>query len=200
MKSLLKLTSKFSSQKIHSTTILAIKKNNKVVIIGDGQVTQGSVLIKSDARKIRELKKGIISGFAGTLADCLTLTQELEKYIDKYAGFPLIKPCIELAIKWRTEKNFNKLEASVLVVDNKNIIELDGDGNVLVHEKYRALGSGGLFAECATEALYDLEEDVEVIGRRAMEIAAKKCIYTNGNFVVRTLDESDNVDIDVERE
>lgn len=200
MKNILKASKKYFTSKIHSTTILAIKKNKKVVIIGDGQVTQGSVLIKSDARKIRELKKGIISGFAGSLADCLTLTQELEKYIDKYQGFPLLKPCIELAIKWRTEKNFNKLEASVLVIDNKNIIEIDGQGNVLVHEEYRALGSGGLFAECATEALYDLEEDAEVIAKRAMEIAAKKCIYTNNNFIMRTIEVEDSVKVEKEKE
>ena len=179
---------KFSTKKIHSTTVLAVKKNNEVFMIADGQVSQGDVIIKTNANKIREIKPNVVAGFAGSLADALTILDELEKYIDKYQNFSLLKPCIELAIKWRTEGAYKRLEASVLVSDHENLIELDGQGNVLVHDKYRAIGSGGPFAECATEALYDFEDyDSEKIAKRAMEIAASKCVFSNNNFNMKKI-------------
>lgn len=138
----------FGDMKIRSTTVLAVKKNQELIIIADGQVTQGNVIIKDNAHKLRQLRPNIICGFAGSLADAFTILDELEKFIDKYHNFSLLKPCIELAIKWRTEGAYKRLEASVLVGDHDNLIELDGEGNVLVHEKFRAIGSGGLYAEC----------------------------------------------------
>ena len=138
----------FSDMKIHSTTVIAVKKNGSLVIMADGQVTQGNVIIKGNAHKLRQLRPNIICGFAGSLADAFTILDELEKFVDKYQNFSLLKPCIELAIKWRTEGAYKRLEASVLVGDNDNLIELDGEGNVLVHDRFRAIGSGGLYAEC----------------------------------------------------
>ena len=138
----------FSTDKIRSTTVIAVKKNKELTIMADGQVTQGSVIIKDDAHKLRQLRPNIICGFAGSLADAFTILDELEKFIDRYQNFNLLKPCIELAIKWRTEGAYKRLEASVLVGDHDNLIELDGEGNVLLHDRFRAIGSGGTYAEC----------------------------------------------------
>ncbi len=190
MQRILKGLVRFASgdKKIRSTTVLAVKKDNELFMIADGQVTQGSVVVKDNANKVREIKPGVLCGFAGSLADAFTIVDELEKHIDKYQNFSLLKPCIELAIKWRTEGAYKRLEATVLVADLENLIELDGDGNVLVHDRFRAIGSGGLFAECAAEALYEFEGySAEGIARRSMEIAASKCIYSNSNFVSRKL-------------
>ena len=126
-----------------------IRKNKEVFMIADGQVTQGDVVVINSANKIRELRPGVVCGFAGSLADAFTILDQLEKYIEKYQNFSLLKPCIELAMKWRTEGSYKRLEASVLVSDLENLIELDGNGNVLVHDRFRAIGSGGLFAECS---------------------------------------------------
>ena len=138
----------FSEAKIRSTTVIAVKKAGELVIMADGQVTQGNVIIKDNAHKLRQLRPTVICGFAGSLADAFTILDELEKFIDKYQNFNLLKPCIELAIKWRTEGAYKRLEASVLVGDADNLIELDGEGNVLVHDRFRAIGSGGIYAEC----------------------------------------------------
>ena len=102
-----------------------------------------------------------------------------------------MKPCIELAKKWRTEASYKKLEATLLVTDSKELVEIDGDGNVMVHDRFRGIGSGGHFAECAAEALYDLEEfDSYMIATKAMQIASHKCIYTNSNFVIERITDS----------
>ena len=135
-------------EKIRSTTVIAVKKRGELVIMADGQVTQGNVIIKGDAHKLRDVRPGVICGFAGSLADAFTILDELERFIDKYAHFTLLKPCIELAIKWRTEGAYKRLEASVLVGDASSLIELDGEGNVLIHDRFRAIGSGGIYAEC----------------------------------------------------
>lgn len=150
------------------------------------------MLIKHDAKKIREIKPGIICGFAGSLADCLTLIDHLEKFIDKFPKHRLLKPCIELAIKWRTDNYFKRLEASVLVADKNELIEIDGCGNVLVHDRFRSIGSGGTFAECAAEALYEMDNlDAMTIARKSMEIASLKCIYTNNNFIIKSLNDNE---------
>ena len=142
------LSRSFTQPKIRSTTVIAVKKGKELVIIADGQVTQGNVIIKENAHKLRQLRPGVICGFAGSLADAFTILDELEKFMDKYQNFSLLKPCIELAIKWRTEGAYKRLEASVLVGDADTLIELDGEGNVLVHDRFRAIGSGGIYAEC----------------------------------------------------
>lgn len=179
--------SRFCSS-IRSTTIFAIRKNLKTIIMGDGQVTQGSLQIKDNAHKIKQIRQGVYCGFAGSLADCITLMEQLEVFVDKYPRHQLLKPCIELAKKWRTEPSYKRLEASLLVVDKREIIEIDGCGNVMVHDKFRGIGSGGPYAECAAEALYDLEDfDSEMIAQKAMHIASSKCIYTNNNFVIERI-------------
>lgn len=153
-----KLGALYSSEsKKHSTTILVVKKDKEIFMIGDGQVSQGYTVVKGDARKVRVLREGIICGFAGSVSDAFTLMENLEKELDKYHGFPLLKPCIELSKHWRSSKSqyflifgrhLRHLEATMIVCDNSNIIELDGAGNVLEIENVRGIGSGGLFAEC----------------------------------------------------
>ena len=133
---------------MHSTTILVVKKNGETVMMGDGQISQGSSIVKGNARKVRLLKEGIICGFAGTTADAISLLELLEKEINSFESFPLLKPCTELAKQWRANKMLRHLQASILVCDKDCIVELDGEGNVLEIPAIRGIGSGGLFAEC----------------------------------------------------
>ena len=179
----------FSSISKHGTTILAVNKDNRTVLIGDGQITQGSQIIKSSANKLRTLAPEVVTGFAGSLADCLTLLDELDILIKKYEGFPLLKPCVALTQLWRTEKKYQKLEASILVCSNKNeIIELDGVGNILTFEGVRSIGSGSVFAESAALALLDIPGlSAMDIANKAMKIAADKCCYTSNQFKILEL-------------
>jgi len=176
------------AERKRATTILAVKKNNQTFLIGDGQVSQGSAIVKANARKVRILKEGIVCGFAGGAADAIALMELLEKEIDKYAGFSLLKPCTELAKQWRSNKMLRELKATILVADKEHIIELDGEGNVFEITGIRGIGSGGLFAECAAEALFDMPLSAKEIGEKAMKIAASKCVYTNDSFISHLLD------------
>ena len=135
-------------QRIRSTTILVVKKDGQTVIMGDGQVSQGSSVVKVNARKVRLLKEGVICGFAGSTADAVALLELLEKEINNYEGFSLLKPCTELAKQWRSNKMLRHLQASILVCDKDTVVELDGEGNVFEIPSIRGIGSGGLFAEC----------------------------------------------------
>lgn len=136
------------SNRKRSTTVLAVKKNNQTFMIGDGQVSQGSSVVKANARKVRVIREGIVCGFAGGAADAIALMELLEKEIDKYQGFSLLRPCTELAKQWRSNKLLRHLSATMLVADKEHIIEMDGEGNVFEIDSIRGIGSGGLFAEC----------------------------------------------------
>lgn len=173
----------------YGTTILAVRKNGKVVIAGDGQVTLGNQILKSNARKVRRLSDGkVIAGFAGATADAFTLFERLEGKLDKHPG-QLMRACVELAKDWRTDRYLRRLEAMMAVADRDVSLILSGTGDVLEPEDgLIGIGSGGAFALAAARALADLPDmDADAIARKAMKIAADICIYTNNELVIETL-------------
>src|SRR6187431_3826968 len=173
----------------HGTTIIGVRKNNKAVIAGDGQVSLAQTIIKPNARKVRRLGDGsVIGGFAGATADAFTLFERLESKLERHQG-QLLRAAVELAKDWRTDKYLRNLEAMMIVADKEVTLILTGNGDVLEPAAgVAAIGSGGNFALAAASALFDYEEDAEVIARKAMKIAADICVYTNGNLTVESLD------------
>ena len=175
-----------------STTILPVRKGNDVVIAGDGQVTLGQTVMKSNARKVRRLGKGdVIAGFAGATADAFTLFERLESKLEQYPG-QLTRACVALAKDWRMDRYLRRLEAMMLVADKDVGLVLTGSGDVLEPEadetgSVTAIGSGGNNALAAARAMLDGPRDAEAIARRAMNIAAEFCVYTNHNIVVETI-------------
>jgi len=167
-----------------STTILAVRRNKQAIIIGDGQVSLGPTIFKSDAKKIRKLGDGVLCGFAGSAADGLTLVERLESQIEKFPNQTL-RACVNVAKAWRTEKYLKHLEASIIVIDKDYLIELDGTGNVVeITDGIIGIGSGGLFAVSAAKALLaHTDMTAEQIAEHSMKIAADICIYTNHNWV-----------------
>lgn len=174
---------------MHATTIVTVRKGGKVVIAGDGQVSLGQTIMKGNARKVRRLGKGnVIAGFAGATADAFTLLERLETKLEQYPD-QLTRACVELAKDWRTDRYLRRLEAMMLVADKSVTLALTGTGDVLEPEHgVMAIGSGGNYALAAARALMDTDKDAEEIARKAMQIAAEICVYTNGNFVVESLD------------
>jgi len=178
-----------SNELWHGTTILAVRKNGKVVIAGDGQVTLGSTVIKANARKVRRLGDGsVIGGFAGATADAFTLFERLEAKLEKHPG-QLTRACVELAKDWRTDRYLRRLEAMMAVADKDVSLVLTGTGDVLEPEEgLIGIGSGGNYALSAARALIDIEGlEAEAIARKAMKIAAQICVYTNENVTVESL-------------
>lgn len=173
----------------HGTTILSVRKGDKVVIAGDGQVSLGNTVFKSNARKVRPLADGkVIVGFAGATADAFTLFERLEAKLEQYPA-QLTRACVELAKDWRTDRYLRRLEAMMLVADKSVTLALTGTGDVLEPEHgVMAIGSGGNYALAAARALIDTDLEAEEVARRAMQIAADICVYTNHNIVVETLD------------
>lgn len=175
---------------MYGTTIITVRKGNKVVIAGDGQVTLGQTIMKGNARKVRRIGKGgsVIAGFAGATADAFTLLERLESKLEQYPD-QLMRACVELAKDWRTDRYLRRLEAMMLVADKNVTLTLTGLGDVLEPEDgIMAIGSGGNFALSAARALVDTDLDAETIARKAMTIASEICVYTNSNFIVETLD------------
>jgi ATP-dependent HslUV protease subunit HslV len=173
----------------HGTTILSLRKGGQVVVAGDGQVTFGQTVIKSNAKKVRRLGDGsVIAGFAGATADAFTLFERLEAKLEHHSG-QLTRACVELAKDWRTDRYLRRLEAMMAVADSKTSLVLSGTGDVLEPEDgLIGIGSGGMYALAAARALIDRDDmDAETIARRAMAIAAQICIYTNDNVVVEKL-------------
>ena len=174
---------------LHGTTILSVRKGKKVAIAADGQVSLGSTVIKSTAKKLRTLADGkIFVGFAGSTADALTLYEMLEGKLEKY-NYQLTRACVELAKDWRTDKYLRKLEAMMIVVDKDTSLILTGNGDVLEPEDgVAAIGSGGSYAKSAACALLDVDGyDAEAIVRKSMLIAADICVFTNHNITVEVL-------------
>jgi ATP-dependent HslUV protease subunit HslV len=173
----------------HGTTILSVRKNGKVVIAGDGQVSLGQTVIKGNARKVRPLGGGqVITGFAGATADAMTLFERLEAKLEQYPS-QLTRACVDMAKDWRTDRYLRRLEAMMIVADKNVTLVLTGTGDVLEPEKgVVAIGSGGNYALAAARALADTDLGAEEIARKAMAIAAEICVYTNGNLTVETLD------------
>ncbi|MFD1200159.1 ATP-dependent protease subunit HslV [Brucella gallinifaecis] len=174
---------------IYGTTIVTVRKGNKVVIAGDGQVSLGNTVMKGNARKVRRIGKGnVIAGFAGATADAFTLLERLEAKLEQYPD-QLMRASVELAKDWRTDRYLRKLEAMMLVADSKVTLALTGTGDVLEPEHgVMAIGSGGNYALAAARALIDTDLDAEEIARKAMGIAADICIYTNHSILVESLD------------
>ncbi|WP_142415914.1 ATP-dependent protease subunit HslV [Bartonella massiliensis] len=175
---------------MYGTTIITVRKDGKVVMAGDGQVSLGQTIMKGNARKVRRLGKSgsVIAGFAGATADAFTLLERLETKLEQYPD-QLMRACVELAKDWRTDRYLRRLEAMMLVADKKVTLALTGLGDVLEPEDgVMAIGSGGNFALSAARALIGLDLDAETIARKAMAIAAKICVYTNDHFTIETLD------------
>ena len=178
-----------SSPLWHGTTILSVRKGGRVVIAGDGQVSFGQTVMKSNAKKVRRVAKGdVIAGFAGATADAFTLFERLEAKLEKHPG-NLTRACVELAKDWRTDRYLRRLEAMMAVADKDVSLLLSGSGDVLEPEGgVIAIGSGGNYALAAARALIDVEGlDAEAIARKAMDIAADICVYTNHNLVIEKL-------------
>ena len=175
----------------HGTTILTVRKGGKVVIGGDGQVSIGQTVIKSNAKKVRKLGKGdVIGGFAGATADAFTLFERLESKLEQYPG-QLTRAAVELAKDWRTDRYLRRLEAMMIVADKDVSLVLTGTGDVLEPEAgVMAIGSGGNFALAAARALADSRLDAEAIVRRSLAIAAEICVYTNANVVIESLEDA----------
>ncbi|MGB7288270.1 MAG: ATP-dependent protease subunit HslV [Salaquimonas sp.] len=175
---------------MYSTTIVTVRKNGKVVIAGDGQVSLGNTVMKGNARKVRRIGKDsqVITGFAGATADAFTLLDRLEKKLEQYPE-QLMRACVELAKDWRTDKYLRNLEAMMLVADKDITLCVTGNGDVLEPEGgIMAIGSGGNYALSAARALADTEMNAEDIARKAMQIAGEICIYTNNNVVLEIMD------------
>jgi ATP-dependent HslUV protease, peptidase subunit HslV len=173
----------------HGTTILSVRKDGKVVMIGDGQVTMGQTVVKNNARKLRRLGNGsVIGGFAGATADALTLFERLETKLEQYPE-QLARAAVELAKDWRTDRYLRRLEAMMAVADKSASLILTGTGDVLEPEGgLIGIGSGGNYALAAARALIDIPGlDAEAIARKAMAIAADICIYTNDKITIETL-------------
>ena len=173
----------------HGTTILSVRKGGRVIIAGDGQVSMGQIVIKSNARKVRRIGDGsIVAGFAGATADAFTLFERLEAKLEKHPG-QLTRACVELAKDWRTDRFLRRLEAMMAVADKTTSLILSGTGDVLEPEDgLIGIGSGGAYALAAALALIDRDDlDAEAIARKAMGIAADICVYTNKEVVIESL-------------
>ena len=178
------------SQVWHGTTILSVRRGGQVVIAGDGQVSLGATVIKSNARKVRRLGDGaILAGFAGATADAFTLFERLEAKLEKHPG-QLTRACVELAKDWRTDRYLRRLEAMMAVADRSVSLVLTGTGDVLEPEDgLIGIGSGGSYALAAARALATVDGlTARESAARAMRIAGEICVYTNANVVIESLD------------
>lgn len=178
-----------NAQKWRGTTILSIRKNRKVVVAGDGQVSMGHTVLKSNARKVRRLGKNneIIAGFAGATADAFTLFERLEAKLEAHPG-QLTRACVELAKDWRTDKYLRRLEALMAVCNAETSLILTGTGDVVEpQDGIIGIGSGGNYALAAARALKDLDLTAHEIATRAMKVAAEICVYTNDNVTIEEL-------------
>ena len=174
---------------LHGTTVLAVRRNGRVVIGGDGQVTLGGTVMKGNARKVRRLYQNkIIAGFAGGTADAFTLFERIEGKLEKHGG-NLTRSAVELAKDWRTDRLLRRLEALLIVADLQNLLILSGSGDVIEPEHdLAAIGSGGAYAQAAAQALLlHTELDARAIAEQALKIAAGICIYTNENLTFEEL-------------
>jgi len=176
-------------QKIRSTTILAVRRNGKIAMAGDGQVTMGETVMKPNAKKVRKIYEGkIITGFAGATADAFTLLDKFEVKIKEYAG-DLTRSAVELAKEWRTDKMLRNLQALLLVADKEKTLLISGTGDVIEPESNAiAIGSGGNYAYSAALAYLDATNlEAKEIALKSLEIAGKICIYTNDTITVEEL-------------
>jgi ATP-dependent HslUV protease subunit HslV len=177
-------------EQFHGTTIMSARRDGKVALGGDGQVTLGNVVVKASARKVRRLYQDrILAGFAGGTADAFTLFERFEAKLDKHQG-NLLRSAVELAKDWRTDRMLRRLEAMLAVADRESSLIITGMGDVIEPELgLIAIGSGGPYAQSAARALLENTQlDAETVVRKALSIAADLCIYTNQQIFVETLD------------
>jgi ATP-dependent HslUV protease subunit HslV len=162
-------------------------------MIGDGQISIGHNIFKNDAKKVRRLGDKIVCGFAGSLADCTTLLELIEKELEQYPG-QLLRSAINVAKTWRTEKQFRNLQADMVLADPSIMLLLDGSGNVVeIKDGVIGIGSGGSFAQSAAKALFEIDEiSTDDLALKSMKIASELCIYTNDNFVIERIDCEEN--------
>lgn len=173
----------------HATTIVSVRRGSDVVIGGDGQVTLGNTVVKSNARKIRRLGNGrVLAGFAGATADAFTLFELFEQKLERH-GHQLVRAAVELAKDWRTDRRLGRLEAMLAVADRESSLLISGNGDVLEPEHgLIAIGSGGPYALAAARALLEHTELApREIVERALRIAGDICIYTNHSLTIETL-------------
>lgn len=177
---------------LKGTTILVVRRGNKVTMGGDGQITMGqAIVMKHGARKVRRLYQGkVLAGFAGSTSDALTLFERFEAKLEEFSG-NLLKASVELAKDWRKDKYLRRLEAMIMVADSKHILVLSGTGDVIEpDDQIAAIGSGGAYALSAARALANNTElDSEAIVREAMGITADICVFTNTNLTIENLPE-----------
>jgi ATP-dependent HslUV protease subunit HslV len=177
-------------EQFHGTTIMSARRDGKVALGGDGQITLGNVVVKASARKVRRLYHDrILAGFAGGTADAFTLFERFEAKLDKHQG-NLLRSAVELAKDWRTDRILRRLEAMLAVADRESSLIITGLGDVIEPELgLIAIGSGGPYAQAAARALLENTQlDAETVVRKALSIAADLCIYTNQQIVIETLD------------
>ena len=176
-------------QHIRSTTVIAVKRNGKIAMAGDGQVTMGQTVMKGNARKVRKIYDGkIMTGFAGATADAFTLLEKFEGRVKEYTG-DIIRAAVELAKDWRTDKMLKNLEALLLVADSQTILLISGTGDVIEpQEDVLAIGSGGNYAYAAALALLrNTELSAQEIAEKSLHIASEICVYTNSTIHVEEL-------------
>lgn len=179
-----------SSTEMHGTTILCVRRQGKVCLIGDGQVSMGSIVVKGNAKKVRRIGDDVLVGFAGSTADAFSLLDRLEKKLEEHPG-QLQRACVELAKAWRTDKYLRRLEAVLLVCDRTQTFELTGTGDVLSpSDGIMGVGSGGFYALAAARGLATVDDlSAREIATRAMGVASDMCVYTNTNYIVEELEE-----------
>ena len=170
------------------TTIVLVRKNNDVVVASDGQVSMGNTVIKSNANKVRKIeKRNVIAGFAGSTADALTLFERLEAKLEKHAG-NLTRAAVELAKDWRTDKYLRRLEALMAIGDKEKSFIISGTGDVLEPEgDVIGIGSGGNYALAAAKVLMDTELKAEDVAKKAIQVAADICVFTNENISIEKI-------------
>jgi ATP-dependent HslUV protease subunit HslV len=177
-------------EQYRGTTILSVRRNGRVVVGGDGQVSMGNTVMKGNARKVRTLYHGqVLAGFAGGTADAFTLFERFEAKLEKHQGH-LVRSAVELAKDWRTDRMLRRLEALLVVADKEASLIITGNGDVIEPEdSLMAIGSGGAFAQAAARAMLDTTEmDARSIVQKGLEIAASICVYTNQNLTLEELD------------
>ncbi|MBD3671289.1 MAG: ATP-dependent protease subunit HslV [Gammaproteobacteria bacterium] len=178
-------------EQYHGTTILCVRRGNKVVMGGDGQVSMGPTIMKGNARKVRRLYHNkVIAGFAGGTADAFTLFERFEGKLEKHQGH-LLRAAVELAKDWRTDRMLRRLEALLIVADETAMLTITGNGDVVEPEQdLIAIGSGGHFAQSAARALLENTElDARTIVEKSMGIAADTCVYTNNSLTIEELEQ-----------
>ena len=176
--------------KVRSTTVIAVRRNGKVAMAGDGQVTMGqTAIMKNSAKKVRKIYKDtVITGFAGSVSDAFTLTEKFEAKLEEHGG-NLKRAAVALAQMWRSDRGMRNLEALMLVADREDLLVISGNGEVIVPDQdFIAIGSGGNYAYAAANALYNhTDMNAEEIVKEALRVAASICVYTNDNISIEKL-------------